>query len=161
MDTIVRVGAGNASFKPPSSSGRIAPWFPARACLDAVRRVHRHNDIIMCPAPSISRLLTGLLSKYIRVHGPESLIPSRREPLTNQPTSAILGLGRTEPVRVGHRIADWEASFWVSFAAFLTILRHSGSRKADLLDHSAADFNAASMTRRNLKWRISGVKIYL
>ena len=45
----------------------------------------------------------------------------------------------------------------MSFAAFLTTLRHSGSRKADLLDHTAADFNAASMTRRNLKWRIRGV----
>ena len=59
---------------------------------------------------------------------------------------------------MGHHIADWEASFWVSFAAFRTILRHSGFRNSDLLDHSAADFNAASMTRRNLKWRISGVK---
>ena len=45
----------------------------------------------------------------------------------------------------------------MSFAAFLTTLQHSGSRKADLLDHTAADFNATSMTRRNVKWRIRGV----
>ena len=142
---------------PRNRSHQLPKPASARACLDAVRRVHRHNDIIMCPAPSISRLVTGLLAEYIRVHGPESLIPSRREPLTNPQTSAILGVGHAEPVRVGNRIVDWEASFWVSFAAFLTTLRHSGSRKADLLDHTAADFNAASMTRRNLKWRIRGV----
>ena len=142
---------------PRNRSHQLPKPASARACLDAVRRVHRHNDIVMCPAPSISRLVTGLLAEYIRVHGPESLIPSRREPLTNQQTSAILGAGHDEPVRVGNRIVDWEAPFWVSFAAFLTTLRHSGSRKADLLDHTAADFSAASMTRRNLKWRISGV----
>ena len=142
---------------PRNRSHQLPKPASARACLDAVRRVHRHNDIIMCPAPSISRLVTGLLTEYVRVHGPESLIPSRREPLTNQQTSAILGVGHDEPVRVGYRIVDWDATYWVSFAAFLTTLRHSGSRKADLLDHTAADFNAASMTRRNLKWRIRGV----
>jgi hypothetical protein len=42
-------------------------------------------------------------------------------------------------------------------AAFLTTFRHSGSRKTDLLDHTATDVNAASRTRRNVKWRIRGV----
>ena len=157
---------------PRNRSHQLPKPASARACLDAVRRVHRYNDIVMCPAPSVSRLVTGLLAEYVRVHGPESLIPSRREPLTNEQTARILAVGlmdassasvhsssRNAPstVRIGNRIVDWSSPFWCSFAAFLTTLRHSGSRKADLLDHSDADFDAASMSRRNLKWRIRGV----
>ena len=44
----------------------------------------------MCPAPSITRLVHGLLTEYVRIHGPECLIPDRREPLTNEMTAAII-----------------------------------------------------------------------
>jgi ribosomal protein L12E/L44/L45/RPP1/RPP2 len=59
-------------------------------------------------------------------------------------------------MKVGRRTVNWRQPFWISFAAFLTSLRHSGSRKADLLDVVASDFCLSSMTRRNLKWYING-----
>lgn len=146
---------------PRNRSSRLPKPASARACLDAVRRVHRQNDINMCPAPSIGRLVTGLLKEYIRVHGPECLTPSRREPLTNDQTAAILAVESTDSgkkaVRIGNRIVDWDTPFWISFAALLTTVRHTGARKADLLCHSEADFDNSAMSRSNLKWRIRGV----
>ena len=158
------------TMTPRNRSHKLPKPASARACLDAVCRVHRHNDINMCPAPSITRLVHGLLTEYVRIHGPECLIPNRREPLTNEMTAAILAIGtireiigpprspvtRTDLTRVGHRFVDWETPFWASFAALLTTLRHTGARKADLLSYDDDDFDHSSMTRANLKWRISG-----
>ena len=126
----------------------------ARACLDCVRRVHKHSDIAMCPAPSVALVLRGLMDEYVHIHGAGFLVPRRREPLTNEQTRAILTIApRT---KLGARVVDWASPLFVNFAAFLTTLRQSGSRKADLLSVTLEEFDRASMARCNLKWYING-----
>ena len=143
------------NMKPRNRAHKAAKPQSARGPLDAVRRIHKRNDIRMCDAPSVTLLLRGLLDDYVRLHGTETLIPQRREPLTNEHTERLLSPAN-EGMKVGRRTINWRQPFWISFAAFLTTLRHSGSRKADLLDVVVSDFCLSSMTRRNLKWHING-----
>ena len=138
------------NMKPRNRAHKAAKPQSARGPLDAVRRIHKRNDIRMCDAPSVTLLLRGLLDDYVRLHGTETLIPQRREPLTNEHTERLLSPAN-EGMKVGRRRINWRQPFWISFAAFLTTLRHSGSRKADLLDVVVSDFCLSSMTRRNLK----------
>ena len=62
----------------------------ARSCLGSVRRVHKHMDLIMCPAPSVALVLKGLVDEYVHLHDAEILVPKRREPLTNEQTTLPL-----------------------------------------------------------------------
>ena len=94
------------------------------------------------------------MDEYVHIHGAECLVPHRREPLTNEQTRAILTIApRT---KLGARVVDWASPLFVNFAAFLTTLRQSGSRKADLLSVTPEEFDRASMARWNLKWYING-----
>lgn len=130
---------------PRNRAHKTAKPASARACLDCVRRVHKHSDIAMCPAPSVALMLRSHVDEYVHIHGDECLVPHRREPLTNEKTRAILTIApRT---KLGVRVIDWASPMFVNFAAFLTTLRQSGSRKADLLSVTPEEFDRASMTR--------------
>ena len=126
----------------------------ARSCLDSVRRVHKHMDIVMCPAPSVALVLKGLMDEYVHLHGAEILVPKRREPLTNEQTMKLLSIATG--TKLGKHAVDWSSPLFVNFAAFLTTLRHSGSRKADLLCVAPEDFDPSSMSKWNLKWFVGG-----
>ena len=126
----------------------------ARSCLDSVRRVHKHMDIVMCPAPSVALVLKGLMDEYVHLHGAEILVPKRREPLTNEQTMKLLSIATG--TKLGKHAVDWSSPLFVNFAAFLTTLRHSGSRKADLLCVAPEDFDPSSMSKWNLKWFVDG-----
>ena len=139
---------------PRNRAHKTAKPASARACLDAVRRIHKHNDIAICPAPSVVLMLRGLMDEYVRLHGAECLVPHRREPLTNEQTQAILPI--PPQTKLGAHVVDWGAPLFVNFAALLATLRQSGSRKADLLSVTPDDFDRASMTRWHLKWYIDG-----
>ena len=139
---------------PKNRAHKTAKPASARACLDCVRRVHKHSDIAMCPAPSVALMLRGLMDEYVHIHGAECLVPRRREPLTNEQTRAILTI--PPRTKLGTRVVDWNCPLFVNFAAFLTTLRQSGSRKADLLSVTPEEFDPASMSRWNLKWYING-----
>ena len=88
----------------------------ARVCLNCVRRVHKHSDIAMCPAPSVALMLRGLMDEYVHIHGAECLVPHRREPLINEQTRAIFTMApRT---KLGACVVDWVSPLFVNFAAF-------------------------------------------
>ena len=48
---------------PRNRAHKTAKPASARACLDCVRRVHKHSDIAMCPAPSVALMLRGLVER--------------------------------------------------------------------------------------------------
>ena len=62
--------------------------------------------------PELSSILKGLLRQYLRLYGPESLVPERTEPLTNDDMSRILDL-TADSVSVGGRKLNWSHPFWV------------------------------------------------
>ena len=131
---------------------------PASAMADirAVRQYHAAHHITMASSPSLSGVLKGLLALYVAAHGPESLIPHRKEPLTNEQTASILGIPDGEAI--AGRSLSWSALFFVSFAAFLTTLRHGGFRKADLIPTSATNFNKPAADIVDAITRIPGFR---
>ena len=77
--------------KPPS----VRPY------VDTVRNAHARRGITLASAPVVSRVIKGLLKTYVRVHGTDALIPTRKEPITYRHCAAICDVGRSAPVRVG------------------------------------------------------------
>ena len=77
---------------PRNRAHHTAKPVSARSSLDSVRRVHKHMDIGMCPAPSVALVLKGLVDECAHLHGAEILVPKRREPLTNEQTPLLLGI---------------------------------------------------------------------
>ena len=51
----------------------------------AVKRVLKRGGVVATVAtPELTTLLEGMLRQYIRLHGPEALLPHRAEPFTNE-----------------------------------------------------------------------------
>jgi hypothetical protein len=119
------------SMKPRSAKDPAARPASALACVAGVKRRHAELNYEMAKTPGMKNTLKGLLALYVAEHGPESLIPKRKEPLTNAHTEAILSVPDGTSIR-GLTVA-WTSLLYISFAAFLCVLRHTGSRKADLL----------------------------
>ena len=88
--------------------------------------------------------------------GPYSLMPDRKEPLTTPIVRLMMAAPDGSPGGL-RRQENWNEVYFVSWRAFVLTTRHTGARKADLLDVVAAEFSAGSMTRANLKWRTNGV----
>jgi hypothetical protein len=128
----------------------------ARSALNAVRRIHARAGHTTPATPAITRLVNGLCRMYVRAHGPYSLMPDRKEPLTTPIIRLMLAAPAGSPGGMRRRV-NWLEVYFVSWRAFVLTTRHTGARKADLLDVVAAEFSAGSMTRANLKWRINGV----
>ena len=110
----------------------------AMAHVTAVRRCHLRQGYTMAKASSVNRVLKGLLRLYVMAHGPESLMPRRKEPITNEHTKAILSV--PNGTVLGAFVVDWNSNLFVAFRTLLTLLRHTGARKADLIPTSADAF---------------------
>jgi hypothetical protein len=79
------------------------------------------------------------LRLYVMAHGPESLLPRRKEPITNEQTRAILSV--PNGTVLGSFGVDWISALFVAFRALLTLLRQARARKADLIPPSADAFD--------------------
>jgi hypothetical protein len=181
---------GHYAMQPRSHSDPAAKPASAFAMVASVRRCHARHGITMARAPRLALVLKGLLRLYTLAHGPESLQPRRKEPLTNEHTRAILGIP-TGTV-IDNVVVDWKDPVFIAFAALLTTLRHAGARKADLIppamdtfsaplpavleiigqlpelfvQHADADIGRLSAgggfpSRNNLRWLIDGEHILL
>ena len=89
--------------------------------------------------------------QYVRLHGPEALLPHRAEPFTNEDCIAVLQL-----THVNGKELNWEQPFWCSFRTFITTGRAAAFRKADVLPVTKSDFDLASASRSNLSWYFRG-----
>ena len=77
------------------------------------------RGITLAGAPVVSRVIKGLLNTfYVRVHGTDALISTRKEPITNHYT-AIYRIGCTAPVRVGRHTVPWRLPRYRYFKAVL------------------------------------------
>jgi hypothetical protein len=128
------------TMTPRSKSDPAAKPASALAMVASVRRHHARLGITLAATPSLAHVLKGLLRLYVLAHGPESLQPRRKEPLTNEHTLAILSVA-TGTVISGVTV-DWTSPVFITFAALLTTLRHAGARKADLIPPRPDTFRA-------------------
>ena len=128
-----------------------------RPYVDTVRNVHLRRGITLAPAPVVSRVLKGMLKNYVRVHGTDALIPTRKEPIENHHCAAMYAIGRSTPVRVGRHTVSWRTPRCRCFKALLNGLRQTGGRKADMLPVTPAEFDLSCVTRSHGRWLIRGV----
>ena len=70
-----------------------------------VVRVHKRLGIDLRPGPLVTRTLTALCRQYIEEHGPEALLPARKEPMDAGMVRAILRL--PNGTKCGHLRVDW------------------------------------------------------
>jgi hypothetical protein len=95
--------------------------------------------------------------EYVARHGPEALLPERKEPYNDRVLAAVRNVAPGTAI-AGRRL-DWAADFFVAFWAALNLTRAAGMRKAEVTVATAADFSAATLSYASLVWRIKGVLI--
>ena len=144
------------TMRPRRRTDPSAKPVSASKYIETVRRVHARRMLTLPKSPSISQAVRGLTAAYVRLHGPESLIPHRKEPLTNDKALAMLRRAASGFQVAGRTLCE-RSLLYKGFRAFLTTARHTGSRKADLLPVTAPEFDGRHMARSNLWWRIGGV----
>ena len=133
-----------------------------RPYIDTVRNAHKRRGITLPPSSVVTNVLRGLLREYVRVHGSDALIPSRKEPIENAHVvsmyahvrSASAGVNVTRSVTVSHGGVRF-----LCFRALLNALRQTGARKGDMIPVTAAEFDLSCVRRSNARWLIGG-KIY-
>ena len=130
----------------------------ASKSLLAVRRAHKRRGITMAAAPTSALVIKGLLNEYVRLHGPESLMPHRKDPLTNEMMYDIADSVSHTPdgITVGRVVVSWTCRAFLVFWALLCTLRHAGARKADLLPVIASEFCGRDPARSNFQFIIGG-----
>jgi len=112
----------------------------------AVRRVHRDaHDIEMVSTRSLGRVLKGLLRTFVREHGPDALLPQRKEPMTREILSALLALPFSP---------DDAAEFM--FRAMMCVCFQAGFRKSEVCIPDDASFGRDRLRRSALRWFVGG-----
>ena len=109
----------------------------------------------MIPCAQIGRTLKHLTAAYSRVHGPEALLPRRKEPFEPRRNAEFRSLPHGTPL--GSRRLDWNAPFFVMIWAVLTLAGCAGFRKAEVTVPSGTTFSNLHLSRAHLLWRIGGV----
>ena len=143
-------------LKPRRKADPAAKPASARKYLTAVRAAHSRRNIQLPDAPCIARAMKGLTKQYVRLHGSESLVPTRKEPIENWHCRKMYELPNA--TQLSARVSlDWDSTFAVAFVALLNMLRAAGMRKADLLAVTPEEFDLSYVTRKHIRYRINGV----
>lgn len=140
----------------PRDKSRPAPL--PQSCYNlvlAVRRAHAIRSFPMVPTRQIGLTLRALTSRYARVHGPESLLPNRKEPFEPRRIAEFRRLPRG--TRLGSRVLDWNTPFFTMIYALFTVAGSTGFRKAEVCVPSGDAFTNMHLSRNHLWWRIRGL----
>jgi hypothetical protein len=136
--------------KPRSNSDRMIKPATAMAFLHSVSRVHKRNHLSLIPLSAVSLPLKGLMRDYVKVCGPMSLVPKRREPFTN-PLIASLLHPRHEGKKLGRKTLKWSSLFGCSLSASIELASETGFRKGELF--------ASNEEAHFLKWEAISVRL--
>ena len=130
--------------------GRTTPPRPASALavLRGIRRAHARLGIQMADLSLATRLADALNKEYIDAHGWEALQVDRVAPLTNP---IIAGMVAAKCIAGDSTGATAARALWATMA-------QTGFRKAEVATSKTDTFGPSSLTRHNLRWRISGVE---
>ena len=144
--------------RPRSRKDRAAKPKSLYAHVLAVRAIHRRRFRIEMVRPiNMGQVLKSIVVHFCKIHGPEALIPRRKEPATVVLLSKILAIPDT--TRLGQTILDWHSALGVSLRAMLCTAFSGGFRKSELALPAGAEFDRMRISRASLKWRINGVLI--
>ena len=125
----------------------------AMATLRGVARVHKRNHLELIPLKHLALPLKGLMRKYVAQFGPTSLVPKRREPLTNPMIAKLL---RLPDGQYGRKQMNWDSLLGLSVRGAVELASQTGFRKVELFEsNSETDF----MHWDNVAWRVNGTTV--
>lgn len=142
-------------IQPRSKSDAAANPQSAFNMVAAVRRIHRRHLIDMVSCAHLSAVLKGLTLHHIKEHGPESILPNRKEPISAKLTRQLL----TTPAGVilGNQKLDWSTPLFLSLATMFALGMSTGFRKAEVALPGGTPFDDRRLRRSSVVWRINGV----
>ena len=129
----------------------------ALAVLSCIRRASRRMGIETVPLTAAVQAMDGLLRLYILRHGPDALIPNRKEPLTNGIIIKLFNLPNgTWLSPKGHSRLDWNRDHMRSLLAMFHTLAQTGMRKAEVSLHGSIELDKSHLLMSNVVWQIDG-----
>jgi hypothetical protein len=121
----------------------------------AVRRIHRRHNVDMVSCAHISAVLKGITIHHIQEHGPESILPNRKEPITPTLTRKILS---TPPgTTLGSKKLNWSSPLFLCLGTMIALSMSTGFRKAEVALPNGTPFDDRRLRRCSVLWRIDGV----
>jgi integrase len=143
-----------ATMQPKKKTAPAAKPQSGFQVLLAIRRIHDLLGVMFVPLKYVRSTLTGLLRRFIRVHGHEALLPDRKWPL---PHGHFISLLRLKRIKVGSTYWEAESLLGQSTLAMICLLYAAGFRKAEITDHGGG---VTYLTRSSLRWFIKGKFYY-
>jgi len=141
-------------IQPRSKSDPAANPQSAFNMLSAVRRIHRRHNITMVSCAHIAAVLHGLTMHHVQEHGPESILPNRKEPISPALTRSIL----TTPkgTKLGSKSLDWSTPLFMCLGTMFALGMNTGFRKAEVALPNGTAFDDRRLRRSSVLWRIDG-----
>ena len=136
--------------------GRALPPKPASAMavLRGVRRIHvKRLGIESVSLTAAVQVCDGMLREYAERHGPESLIPHRKEPFTRELIIGLLSIPTGTRLNNG-TVVNWEALEWRMIRALVCFMAQSGARKCVVSLPPGVIWSLMHLSLANVVWRI-------
>ena len=130
------------------------------AVLRGVRRAHFRLGVETAPLTAAVRACDGALREYVELHGPECLVPTRKEPLPPTLVRELVGQGS---ILVNGKLLttkyhlDWDTPVFSSLRAMFATLAQTGMRKAEVTVSKDGLFNAGHLSMASIRWVIGGL----
>jgi hypothetical protein len=135
--------------------GRAKPQASLNMVL-AVKRIHRRMGAPMEVLPGVRRVFEAIVKSYVKAHGPDALLPKRKEPLDAPRIEKLLGV--PAGTSLGELTLDWSEPRFVVFKAVLCTGFAGAFRKAEMLPPTrASDGERRCLMRDSVTWVIRGV----
>ena len=125
----------------------------ALAVVRGIKRAFQRLGIETVPLTAAVKACDGMLRVYIETHGPEALIPHRKEPLT---LDIITGMLAQEGGKLGRVPLDWARPEMQSLRAMFHTLAQTGFRKSEVSLHPKVRFGPHHLSMANCTWLIGG-----
>ena len=128
--------------------------------LYAIRRIHEIHDLNFDVGGNVAAVVKFLCKEYELFHGPESLIPWRREGLSLRDLRMMLDPVKTNGLRLDSKqfpSLEWKTWLGRNLMAALVLSCAGGFRKAELSLAADVVFDATHPSRASLFFIINGV----
>jgi integrase len=123
--------------------------------LRGVRRAHLRQRVDTVALQAAVRACGGLMRDYIELHGPDALMPHRKEPLTNPLIRKLLTLAEGTELARG-KYLYWASPKYASLRAMFATLAQTGMRKAEVSLSPKVVFGRTHLAMANVRWLIGG-----
>ena len=136
--------------------GRPLPPKPssAMAVLRGVRRIHKRMGIETVSLSVAVQACEGMLRQYAERHGPEALLPHRKEPFTREIILSFISDDLNGTRLADGSTVDWSKLEWIEWRALVCFLAQSGFRKCVVALPSGVDFGLMHLALANVVWLI-------